>query len=152
MPTTVQLRNSGGGLAIRSSAYSPPGGWERAQWIVKSDSDRKALEYPADTTGVEEARQFVNAAEHWEQNVLVHQQTFDSCRSLELEQLMWREAERTTGGGFEIGMEYGPGEQEVRCPGGGSAHALATMVRVPGKVEAIRDVTAGTVSIGQKDC
>lgn len=152
MPTTVQVRNSEGEPAIRSATYSPPSSWERARWIVTSASEREALDYPTGTTGVEEARQFVDATDLSAQNVLVHQQTFDSCRSVQLEQLMWKAAERTTRGGFEIGMEYDPGGEDGRCPDGDSQYAVATMVRVPADIEEITRFTAGTVSIGRNDC
>lgn len=151
-PTAVQVSNFEGEPAIRSSTYSPAGGWDRARWIVTSASEREALEYSTNTIGIEEARQFVNRTDLSAQSVLVHQQTFNSCRSLRLERLMWRAAEHTTGGQFEIGMEYGPGEQDGSCRARDSRYAVATMVRVPAKIENISRFTTGTVSIGQNNC
>ena len=152
VPTTVQISNAAGEPAIRSSTYSPPTGWEGAEWLVTSADEREALEYPTGTTGVEAAREFVDATDFSAQNVLVHQQTFDSCRSLQVEQLMWKADERTTSGGFEIGIEYGPGGGDGRCPDGDSEYTVATMVRVPAEIEKITRFTAGTVNIGSDDC
>ena len=148
----MQLGNSAGEPAIRSASYSPPSGWERAEWLVKGDRGRKALEYSIGTTGTEEAKAFVEATDFSARHVLVHQQTFGRCRSLQLEQLLWRAAERTASGGFEIAMEYGPGEREVRCPDDVSEYALATMVRVPSDIERITRFTSGTVNVGPDDC
>ena len=151
MPTTAKLTNATGEPAIRSSAYSPPMDWERTNWLVTSTSEQEALEYPTGTTGVENARQFLDATDLSAQNVLIYQQTFDSCRSLQLEQLMWKQDERT-GGGFEIGMEYSYDEKDGSCPDGDTKYWIATMVRVPDEVEEITRFTAGGVEIGRSDC
>ena len=66
--------------------------------------------------------------------------------------MMWKADERTSSGGFEIGMEYGPGEEDGRCSDGDSKYAVATMVRVPAEIETITRFTAGTVNIGSDDC
>jgi len=125
--------------------------WERTNWLVTSTSEQEALEYPTGTTGVENARQFLDATDLSAQNVLIYQQTFDSCRSLQLEQLMWKQDERT-GGGFEIGMEYSYDEKDGRCSDGDAKYWIATMVRVPDEVEEITRFTAGGVEIGRSDC
>lgn len=151
-PPTVQLHNSGDEPAVRSMAYSPAGGWERANWLVTSASDTEALDYSSDTTGVADAARFLDATDFSARNVLVHQQTFDRCRSIQLEQLLWRADDRTAVAGFEVGLEYGDGDDDGRCPDGDSRYSVATMVRVPAAITEITRFTTGTVNIGPDDC
>lgn len=151
-PTTVQVHNSGGEPAVRSVTESPPGGWERTHWLVTSASEREALDYSSHTTGVEDTERFLDTTDLSARNVLVHQQTFARCRSIQLEQLLWRADDRTAVAGFEVGLEYGDGEDGGRCPDGDSRYTVATMVRVPAEIGDITRFTAGTVNIGQDDC
>lgn len=152
MPTTVQVHNSEGEPAVRSGTESPAGGWERTHWLVTSPSEQEELQYTADTTGLEGAERFLDTTDLSARNVLVHQQSFTRCRSIRLEQFLWRADDRTAAAGFEIGLEYSDGEDDGRCSDRDSGYSVATMVRVPAEITEITRFTAGTVNIGPDDC
>lgn len=151
-PPTIQVHNYEGEPAVRSVTESPAGEWEQAHWLVASTSEREALEYSSSTTGVEDAERFLDTTDLSTRNVLVHQQTFDRCRSIQLEQLLWQADERTAAAGFEVGVEYGDSEDDGRCPDDGSRYTVATMVKVPAEMDQITRFTTGTMNIGQEDC
>lgn len=95
-PESITVREPEGKPAVRSALHSPEENtfessakWDYEDWVVTSPNERDALNFSPSTTGVEAAKEFVNATDLSGTTLLVHQYNIGKCETRQLTQLKW---------------------------------------------------------------
>lgn len=141
-PPYRQLRHSAGEPALRSSAVSPPSGWESARWVVTSSEERDAIDVSSEATGTAEAREFLRDTDFSTETVLVHQYRLDDCVGRQLDRVRWTDSEDGPDGTFTIQMEYAMRDRD--CQGDDADAVEATLVRLPAAIAQVGEFRALT--------
>ena len=141
-PPYRQLRHSEGEPALRSSAHSPPSGWESARWVVTSPEKRNALDFSSEANGTEEARQFLRDTDFSTETVLVHQYRLDGCVGRQLDRVRWTESEDGPDGTFTVQLEYTMSDRD--CQRDDAEDVEATLVRIPAEIAQLGEFRALT--------
>ena len=144
---TRRARHPEGKPVIRSATFTPTTGWISTRWIVASPSERDALTYTADATGVGAVREFIDDTDLSEHSLLVYQYNYDHCAPLEVERVLWGDS---ADGAYDIAIEFADEKQQTDEPC--EKATLTTVLRLPAVIEEIKGLDSATFSFAHGEC
>lgn len=151
-PPARRVRRSEGRPAIESAAHNPVDVWTSTSWVVDTPDEREALQFATDASGVEAGRAFVDGTDLSERSVLVVQNAFDECVMMRPKRLAFETAEHGEAGTFDLALEYEDVDPTNDCEDERPRYVEATLLRIPGDVEAVGSLDWATFPIGESDC
>ena len=154
-PESITVREPDGKPVVRSALHSPEENmfessakWDYEDWLVTSPNERDALNFSLSTTGVEAAKEFVDATDLSETTLLVHQYNIGKCETRQLTQLKW-DSDFSCGDTDCVGilLDYKSTERDGDCQvtdsddsdsppySEGSYASETTLIRIPAQIQ-----------------
>lgn len=146
--TQQQAKHSRGEPVIRSSEFTPTGDWTSAEWVVASSRDRDGLTYSTEATDVDKVKEYIEDTDLSKKSILIHQYSFDKCTTLQVNRVLWEETNNSSGGEFDLVIEFEDIDSDENCTKG----TITTAMRIPSAIEEVATLQWATFSSERSHC